>query len=358
MKILWCDDKAGDPKELDAFIKDWKLEDRRADILTATTDRDAISLLHANRDIGLLVIDLLWEGQPEHPSTRPVGVDYLENVRKFFPDLRVATRSVISKPDVLASLVRYFVELRVTDHFVSYENSFADLRKRVVLGSAEQQLVRTKQMSRDSLDSHLGDQWGAIMFADISGFTLMTEQLWHGSREALCNAMSAFYDKAAVVIAENGGIVDKFIGDEIMAVFLATKGEPERADAAKRCVDASRALLNVFRELERRFKQSLAVIDDAVPNIQWKLKAGIEAGSLVIIKKVLPGNLPEYCIIGRAVNLAARIKGLAGQYAVTLGPTLRSRLSQGELYETVALKDVPPLRNISGPTRIYRLANE
>ena len=52
-----------------------------------------------------------------------------------------------------------------------------------------------------------------------------------------------------------------------------------------------------------------AEADDAVTKIQWKLKAGIEAGSLVIIKKVLPNDLPEYCVIGRAVDPAARIIG-------------------------------------------------
>lgn len=359
MKILWCDDKAGDAKEIDAFVKDWKLEDRRGDILAATSDREALALLHTHRDIGLLIIDLLWEGQPEHPTIRPVGVDYLENIRKFYPDLRVATRSVISKPDVLASLVRYFVELKVTDHFVSHENSFADLRKRVVLALAESQLGKVTQANaRKSMAAYLGEQWGAVLFADISGFTLMTEQLWYSSRDALCNAISAFYDRAAHVVAENGGVIDKFIGDEIMAIFMASRDEDERAGAARHCVDAARSLLNVFHELERRFRLSLSDSDDALGKVEWKLKIGIEAGSLMVIKKLLPSNDTEYCVIGRAVNLASRIKGLAGQYAVTLGPTLRDRLSQGDLYDTAALSEVHDLKNIQGPTRLYRLKNE
>lgn len=360
MKILWCDDKAKDPKEFEGFIRDWHLEDRREDIVAATSDAEALRLLKETPEIGLLILDLLWEGQPEHPTVRPLGVDYLENIRRFYPDLRVATRSVIARPDSLAALVHNFVDLRVTDHFVSHEGGcFADLRKRLVLEAAERSSARhARQDTESGLRVHVGEEWGAVLFADISGFTMMTEQLWYRNRDALCTALSAFYDRAIDVVRENHGIVDKLIGDEIMAVFFGGPGDGTRAEAVCHCVDAARALLICFRDLERRFRIELDDEDEAVDRIHWKLKAGAEAGQLMIIEKLLPGDEREFCVIGRAVNLASRIKGLVGDYSLTIGPTMRQKLPQRDLYEAVLVDVATPLKGISGSTRLYRLANE
>lgn len=358
MKILWCDDKASDDSEFRRFLDDWNLKARRKDVLRVTSDHSALEMLQKHADIRLVILDLFW-GEPEHPSVKPMGIHILERIRKKYPTLRVVTRSVVDKPDVLSSLVRYFVECRIADHFVSHvKDSLTDMRKEIIIETAEADGKATEDGEMNSdLQYLLGDQWGVVLFADISGFTSVTEQLWHQNREALCNALKEFYDRAGGIVHSNGGMIDKFIGDELMAIFFHRPEHEKRHDVATKSIDAARELLNVGHELERRFKKALTEEDDAIHKVIWQLKIGMEAGSLHIMEQKLPTGGLEFCAVGRAINFASRIKGLAGPYSVTLGDTLKRKLPQEEAYQTKELEINTELKGITKDTPVFTLAN-
>src|SRR6266403_2019592 len=157
MKILWCDDKAADDDELRRLLDDWGLRPREKDILRATDDRTAMELLQSHPEIRLVILDLFW-GEPEHPSVKPTGIHILERIRERFPRLRVVTRSVVEKPEVLSGFVRYFVNCRVSDHFVSHsKDPLTDLRKEVIIEMAERDEGGSEIPS--NLSEFLGDQW-------------------------------------------------------------------------------------------------------------------------------------------------------------------------------------------------------
>ena len=73
------------------------------------------------------------------------------------------------------------------------------------------------------------------MFADISGFTALSEQL---DPEAVRELINACFSRLAPVIEKYEGTIEKFIGDEIMAIFgapVAHENDPERALASTSC---------------------------------------------------------------------------------------------------------------------------
>ncbi|MFL6264400.1 MAG: adenylate/guanylate cyclase domain-containing protein [Thermoanaerobaculia bacterium] len=354
MITIWCDDGANDPKKLDSFLSEWNL--KREEVLTAVDDESVIAQIRANKDVGLIVIDLLWHSEPEHVAVIPTGVHYIERLRQEFPKTKIVTRSVISAPEVLANLVQVFVRLGVSDHFVSHDRTpQAALRRRLALELAKKDCQSRSTQPPQVLSDFLGPRWAAILFADISGFTVMTDQLWFRNRSLLSTTIKRFYDMAVSTVSEHQGIVDKLIGDEVMGIFLGA--DNNKSEACCRAVNAARGILNRFREIETFFSGQIDEEDEEFREVKWKLKIGIEAGSVDISQVNLPGNEREICTIGRAVNIASRIKALAGDYAVSLGPTLKRELPGKRIYEVEPITNEMALKGLETGLRVYTLKN-
>ncbi len=145
-----------------------------------------------------------------------------------------------------------------------------------------------------------------VLFADISGFTPLTERL---PPERIVDLLNEYYARMTQVIFSFDGTVDKFIGDAVMAVFGAPYSRPDDASRAVRCALACR---REFVEMMR--KRPLSEL--------CGLKLGLNTG------KVLAGTLGseariEYTCLGDAVNIASRLQSSAspGQVLIT-GKTL------------------------------------
>lgn len=135
-----------------------------------------------------------------------------------------------------------------------------------------------------------------ILFADVSGFTTMSEQL---DPEDIYLLMNHCYERMGQVLEQHGGTVDKFIGDCIMALFgapVAHENDPERA---------VRAALAMQEEL-RRFNRELEA--DSKPTVQMKI--GINMGS-VVAGAMGSDQQRQYTVMGDAVNIASRLQTLA-----------------------------------------------
>jgi class 3 adenylate cyclase len=347
MKVLWLDDHATDKKYRDVLLREWDLDED--DVVPATTLRQAQQLLETSSDIKLLILDLLWGNEPEHAATHATGIKYLEALRKEYPGLLIATRSQIKKPAVLTAYIHYFVTHRVVDHFLVDDMSpHAAFRRSLVLERAQQ---RQREIG---LSAFLGERWGAVMFADISGFTTMTEKLWGANQTKLMETLHAFYAMATEVVTNRGGVIDKLIGDEVMAIFPARTSD-DRRTAAISCIDAAVDVRNRFLTIERDFKRDLIDVSDGVGDTKWQLKIGVEAGSLRITREFLAHGEPEYCAIGFAVNVAARIKGLSGPYTITVGPTLQPLLPQADIYATDRFAEQSSLPGFGRKLWLYTL---
>ncbi|MBA4137838.1 MAG: hypothetical protein C0518_11020 [Opitutus sp.] len=134
-----------------------------------------------------------------------------------------------------------------------------------------------------------------ILFTDLRDFTAWSEKLPPTEVLALLNR---YLDRMSAIVEKHGGVIDKYIGDAIMALFgapVATAGAASRAIAAAREMKSALAELN--RELGAEGKPALA------------LGIGINTG------RVIAGNMGSktrlnYTVIGDGVNLAARLEAL------------------------------------------------
>jgi adenylate cyclase len=138
-----------------------------------------------------------------------------------------------------------------------------------------------------------------FLFADIRGSTTLAEGMASGDFHRL---MDRFYHTAATVIFDNDGFVDKFVGDELVAMFFPLlSGERHAA----RGIDAARALLEATGHTD--------------PGGPWvPLGAGVHTG-LAWVGAVGAGTHTELTAVGDAVNTAARLASAAaaGEILVT-----------------------------------------
>ena len=153
-----------------------------------------------------------------------------------------------------------------------------------------------------------------ILFADLRGFTSRTERLAANEMVALLNEHLTAMSQ---VIAANEGIVDKYVGDCVMAFWGAPIDDPQHA------LHACRAGLEMHQTLARENARRAAQGRE-----QLAIGVGICSG------KVIVGNMGsqlkfDYTVIGDAVNLASRFEGLTKEtgYGVLIGERTRDLLA-------------------------------
>jgi adenylate cyclase len=135
----------------------------------------------------------------------------------------------------------------------------------------------------------------AVLFSDIRGFTSRSE----GEAAENVVAHLNLYFKAMVdAIQKNHGMVDKFIGDGIMAIFAVPLDDPE---AAYHAVQAAEAMLEGLESVNRE------LAEDGIAPIG--IGVGIHTGEAVIGNIGSPKKM-DYTAIGDVVNTASRIEGL------------------------------------------------
>jgi len=176
-----------------------------------------------------------------------------------------------------------------------------------------------------------------VLLSDIRDFTKMAEDK---PPQEIIATLNEFYTVMTRIIFENGGMVDKFIGDAILAVFGVPEAKPDDAVRAVRCSFEMQQALGRINETRKS--------RDLAP-----LRMGVALHTGVVVAGIVgsPQRM-EYTVIGDTANLTARIEG----YNRELGTDI---LLSGE---TAALLDTSisttPIREISvrgrkKPVRLY-----
>jgi adenylate cyclase len=138
-----------------------------------------------------------------------------------------------------------------------------------------------------------------IMFADVAGFTTLSEGRDPAS---LVELMNECFTEITTVIQGHGGTVDKFIGDAVMAFWNAPV---EQADHAARACRAGRDLLKVLDRLNVEWSER------GLPRIS--MRVGLASGPAVV-GNVGSSTKFNYTVMGDTVNLASRLEGAAKVY--------------------------------------------
>jgi adenylate cyclase len=171
---------------------------------------------------------------------------------------------------------------------------------------------------------------GSVLFADITGFTQIAENI---RPEELVSLLNRYFTLITHACEINNGIVDKYLGDGVMLVFGAPQPHADHCFSAIACAILIQRLImeeNRQRESQGKFP------------IQFRI--GINSGTM------LAGNMGstermEYTVVGDTVNVASRLCGIANSNEIVVGrevyqaDTIRARVLAAE-YQAIRLRGI------------------
>jgi len=189
----------------------------------------------------------------------------------------------------------------------------------------------------DAGQLHLGGEQRevSILFADIRNFTRISEQL---SPEAIVKMLNTYLSVIADAVVQHDGIVNKFAGDSIMAVWNAPQSQPEHALLA---VQAAWEAQQKLAELRQRDTQPLPV----------QFGIGINTG-IALAGNVGSVGRSEYTVIGDSVNTASRICSSTPGGEVWIGAETYNQTK--DCVETEKLEP-QSLKGKAAPVMVYRV---
>ncbi|MCA9977193.1 MAG: AAA family ATPase, partial [Anaerolineales bacterium] len=149
---------------------------------------------------------------------------------------------------------------------------------------------KVEELRRTAVSTSSARKQVTVLFADVSGFTALSEKL---DAEDVTTVMNALWTRLDGAITDNGGWIDKHIGDAVMALFGVPNAHEDDPEHAIRAALAMQSALADFR---------------AEMNVPLAMRIGINTGP-VFLDKV--GTTAEYTAMGDAVNVASRMEHAA-----------------------------------------------
>jgi len=182
---------------------------------------------------------------------------------------------------------------------ISFDNarSHEELSRRVIERQALERFLSAPIVDRilsNPNQVHLGgeNQTATILFSDIRGFTRMSEKM---EPQQVVELLNEYFTEMTDLIFENGGTLDKYLGDGIMAVFGAPLTKPDDAlRAVKTAIEMQKSMARLNADWEAQGKRSL------------RMGLGINTGP-VTAGNIGSSKRMDYTVIGDAVNLASRL---------------------------------------------------
>ena len=217
-------------------------------------------------------------------------VDYATESGEWLPFLV----SLIPAPDHLKT----FAAVLITIEDTSAEQNLRRVLDKVMSSAVTEAVVGGEDLA---LGGKLAE--ATVLFSDVRSFTKLCEGL---GAEAVVHMMNEYFAFMADVIRGNYGVIDKYIGDAIMALFgvpKSTGNDAQNAVQAGFAMLQALDLLNGDREKEGR--------------TPFKIGIGLATGSVVAGLLGSPERM-NYTVMGNSVNLSARIESLTSHYGAQL----------------------------------------
>ena len=205
----------------------------------------------------------------------------------------------LSKPYAFSKEELDIFSVVAAEAAISYDraHSHAELSRRAIERQALERFMSSVVVEKilaspDQIRLGGENQVATILFADIRGFTRLSERL---PPQKIVELLNEYFSEMTDLIFDNGGTLDKYLGDGIMALFGAPWSKPDDAQrAVKTAGEMQRALMALNHEWQARGQEPL------------QMGLGINTG------QVTAGNIGsskrmDYTVIGDAVNLASRL---------------------------------------------------
>ena len=190
-------------------------------------------------------------------------------------------------------------------------------------------------------------QIATLFFSDIIGFSAIAERL---APSTLVDLVNAYFSEMSQPISDNSGIIDKYIGDAIMAFWV-----PPFVDATKQAELACRAALEQYAKLEAFRLQVPDVIGlrRDIPLIDFR--AALSTGE-VVVGSVGSETARSFTVMGDTVNQASRLEAANKIYGTRLLIDHETFSRAGRAFETRQIDDIIVLGRLQS-VRIYELVS-
>lgn len=227
---------------------------------------------------------------------------------------------------------------------ISFDNarSHEELSRRVIERKALERFLSSSIVEKilaNPGEVHLGgeNQTATILFADIRGFTRMSE---HMEPQSIVELLNEYFSEMTDLIFDNGGTLDKYLGDGIMALFGAPLAKPDDVRrSVKTAAEMQRALAQLNQQWEARGQKAL------------QIGIGVNTGP-VTAGNIGSSRRMDYTVIGDAVNLASRLCANAKGGQILISESTFQHLEGG-----FAAKRLEPIRvkGKEAPVDVYEI---
>lgn len=288
--------------------------------------------------VGKTLVDVLGEG---------CGwvLDQLERAKHghdsfSLPDASMAIGSVSKSVNITFTPLLAAEGESALGSMLMFEDISSEKRMKSTMSRYMDPVIAAQMLDGEGLD-FLGGRTAeaTIMFTDVRGFTTITEE--YGAQGTV-SFLNDYFTMMVDCITREGGMLDKFIGDAIMACFglpVAHDDDPDRA---------ARAAISMIRELwewnEERRAQGLKTVDMGI---------GLNT-DMVVSGNIGSPKRMDYTVIGDGVNLASRLESACKAYSARI---LVSESTVGKLRGTYRLRDIDLVivKGKTQPVRVFEM---
>jgi class 3 adenylate cyclase/plastocyanin len=174
-----------------------------------------------------------------------------------------------------------------------------------------------------------------IVFWDISNFSKLTE-VFKDHPELIAVFLNEYLGVAVPIIHEYGGIIDKFIGDGILAYFGFKEPDDDGSIGASNAIIAALGIKKAFQFFKKNWLDIWSTVTDFDTNID--IKCGINTGS-VLVGLMGSQERDQFTVIGTHVNLASRMEGIAEADQIVISQYTKEKIAQKFNLETIQIKE-------------------
>lgn len=302
-----------------------------------------------------LAFDRIWDASGDQLAGKPIS-ELLGAGKEWICEKLEATRGGadgVAYQDVMVEFAGVSRSVNLTlmplqsagddktlGSMLMFEDISSEKRLKSTMSRYMDPVIASQMLEGEGLDLLGGVSAEAtVMFTDVRGFTTITEEYGAQGTVAFLNS---YFTMMVDCISREGGMLDKFIGDAIMACFglpVAHEDDPDRA---------ARAAVTMIRELwewnrERR-AQGLKTVDMGV---------GLNT-DVVVSGNIGSPKRMDYTVIGDGVNLAARLESACKSYSARI---LASESTVSRLKGTYRVRDIDLVivKGKTQPVRVFEI---
>ncbi len=338
---------ADDEMDLEMLIKQkfrQKIREQQYEFIFAINGNDALEkiLLHPDVDIvltdinmpemdGLTLLSRLGESSPLIKAVIVSAYGDMDNIRTA---MNRGAFDFITKPinfeDLSVTIektIRHVTQVRETLKAIKENNILKMYVDETVLNFMASREFESSLMANETVDA-------TVAFIDICSFTSISET---EPADTVVNLLNKYFDVMVKEIIAQGGHIDKFIGDAIMAVF---RGEYH----LDRAIDACLAVRSQVEKIPASSEKN---------SFRPKVSIGINSGEMI------SGNIGsaslrrlDYTVIGDTVNIAQRLQSVAKESQIIINESAYLKVKESFNCREVGVES---LKNKSNPMKVYEV---